>query len=70
LRNVSDKQQKTGNDEPGINYSNHYLERKEKAGLDDYFGDLKDAKTANLWRVLVSPIALAQAESMAKPNHL
>ncbi|OED36200.1 hypothetical protein AB833_28170 [Chromatiales bacterium (ex Bugula neritina AB1)] len=48
-------------------YSNNYLERaKEKAGLDNYFGDLKDAKPQIYGVYWSRPQVMArQAESMA-----
>ena len=48
--------------------SNHYLERsREKAGLDDYFGDLKDAKPQIYGVYWSRPQVMArQAESMAR----
>lgn len=47
--------------------TNHYLDRaKEKAGLDDYFGDLKDAKPQIYGVYWSRPQVMArQAESMA-----
>jgi len=47
--------------------SNHYFDRaKEKAGLDDYFGDLKDAKPQIFGVYWSRPQVMArQAESMA-----
>ncbi len=69
IRNVfSARQAEEWNDELG-NYldTNNYLERaKEKAGLDTYFGDLKDAKPQIYGVYWSKPQVMArQAESMA-----
>lgn len=70
VRNVFSRQQgEDWNHELGDYLdSNHYLERaKEKAGLDDYFGDLKDAKPQIYGVYWSRPQVMArQAESMAK----
>ena len=69
IRNVFSRQQgEDWNEELGDYLdSNHYLERaKEKAGLDDYFGDLKDAKPQIYGVYWSRPQVMArQAESMA-----
>lgn len=70
IRNVFDRNQaEDWNKELGEYLdSNKYLERaKEKAGLDDYFGDLKDAKPQIYGVYWSKPQVMArQAESMAK----
>ncbi|MFK8076978.1 MAG: YbiU family protein [Granulosicoccus sp.] len=69
IRNVfSRKQAEDWNSELGDYLdTNDYLERaKEKAGLDDYFGDLKDAKPQIYGVYWSKPQVMArQAESMA-----
>jgi len=69
VRNVfSRNQAEEWNDELGEYLeTNHYLDRaKEKAGLDDYFGDLKDAKPQIYGVYWSRPQVMArQAASMA-----
>ena len=69
VRNVFDRQQaEDWNSELGeyLDDNNYYEKAKEKAGLDTYFGDLKDAKPQIFGVYWSKPQVMArQAESMA-----
>lgn len=70
VRNVFEREQATEwNIELGqyLDNNNYYERAKEKAGLDTYFGDLKDAKPQIFGVYWSRPQVMArQAESMAK----
>ena len=78
IRNVFDKNQvETWNDEliKYIEHNNYYEDQKEKAGLDQYFSDLKSGKPQIFGLYWSKPqIEIRQSEKMAKIkswlNHL